>query len=222
MRKKMISLTWDHQVSPVSVKKTSTNICIKSQTVLPSSSHIYLKKINQNVFVYLFCFFYHVQRVRTLQMMKPVIPTSLNRRIKDTAVPLIYQVFFTSKIYSSHNFKSLRGFVSKKCNYVCGSLCPCFTGTSLGRKERHADVWSLTRRRISASPNQEQKDRLVRIKSIRELSGKQSIISKRSSFVPQLSQVPIKPQSHLLSPELRFSSRVSGKSSLSPTSCRSH
>lgn len=60
MRKKMISLTWDHQVSPVSVKKTSTNICIKSQTVLPSSSHIYLKKINQNVFVYLFLFFYHV------------------------------------------------------------------------------------------------------------------------------------------------------------------
>lgn len=53
--------------------------------------------------------------------MKPVIPTSLNRLIKGTAVPLMSQVFFISEfrlIYSLPNFKSIRGFVSKKCN-IC-------------------------------------------------------------------------------------------------------
>lgn len=38
----------------------------------------------------------------------------------------------------------------------------CWTGTSLGKKEKRVDEWSLTQKHLSASQNKEWKDRLVR------------------------------------------------------------
>lgn len=44
--------------------------------------------------------------MKTLQKMKAVMPTSLNRLIKDSAVPLMSQVFFTSELSTKSTLTS--------------------------------------------------------------------------------------------------------------------
>lgn len=60
------------------------------------------------------------------------------------------------------------------CCCVC--LLVSSTDTSLGKKEKHADVWSLTQRHLSTFQNKALKDRLVRIKSKSKIFLKQYFI----------------------------------------------
>lgn len=75
------------------------------------------------------------------------------------------------------NFTVIMCFVSNKMICLCWFWHDCSTDTSLGKKERHANVWSLTQRHPLASRNKEWKDRLVRIESIITSGGSENLNS---------------------------------------------
>lgn len=96
-----------------------------------------------------------------MRKMKAVILTALNRLIEGFAVPSMSQAFYTSELLQRN--KTYFHYL-----YPVSIMCllfSCTTGTSLGKKGRRADDWSLTLRRPSASPNKEWKDRSVRTES---------------------------------------------------------
>lgn len=108
---------------------------------------------------------------------------------------------------------------------LCWFWYDCSTDTSLGKRERHANVWSLTQRHPLASRNKEWKDRSVRVEGIITRGGKWkyklNASSSPSSFVWQLSRLHRSLQSPLRSHESRSWWKVFGKSSHSHTSCHS-
>lgn len=71
--------------------------------------------------------------MNTLQKMRHVIPTTLSRLIKDSAVPLMSQVFFTSKLLKRTSINVLEGIFS------AFNVIMCFVS-----KENYLSVLVLT------------------------------------------------------------------------------